>query len=54
VLPYQKDRKFKFGNQAGVESSIFGEEPYYVALGHITDHKLWENHILDMAVLQLH
>jgi DNA repair exonuclease SbcCD nuclease subunit len=33
----------------GVESSIFGEEPYYVALGHITDHKLWENHILDMS-----
>ncbi|MFT5252658.1 MAG: exonuclease SbcD [Flavobacteriales bacterium] len=31
----ESEREIQIGNQAGVESSIFGEEPYYVALGHI-------------------
>lgn len=31
----ESEREIQIGNQAGVESSIFGEEPHYVALGHI-------------------
>lgn len=29
------EREIQIGNQAGVDAAIFGEEPYYVALGHI-------------------
>jgi exonuclease SbcD len=31
----ESEREIQIGNQAGVESAIFGEEPHYVALGHI-------------------
>lgn len=31
----ESEREIQIGNQAGVEASIFGEEPDYVALGHI-------------------
>lgn len=31
----ESERDIQVGNQAGVESSIFGDEPHYVALGHI-------------------
>jgi exonuclease SbcD len=31
----ESEREIQIGNQAGVEAEIFGEEPYYVALGHI-------------------
>ncbi|SDX72351.1 exonuclease subunit SbcD [Flavobacterium degerlachei] len=31
----ESEREIQIGNQAGVESAIFGEEPDYVALGHI-------------------
>ncbi|OCB78804.1 exonuclease subunit SbcD [Flavobacterium crassostreae] len=29
------EREIQIGNQAGVAASVFGEEPHYVALGHI-------------------
>ncbi len=29
------EREIQIGNQAGIEASIFGNEPHYVALGHI-------------------
>jgi exonuclease SbcD len=29
------EREIQIGNQAGVASAVFGEEPHYVALGHI-------------------
>lgn len=31
----ESEREIQIGNQAGVEASIFGKEPHYVALGHI-------------------
>jgi exonuclease SbcD len=31
----ESEREIQIGNQAGVEFSVFGEEPDYVALGHI-------------------
>lgn len=31
----ESEREIQIGNQAGVEAAIFGEEPHYVALGHI-------------------
>lgn len=31
----ESEREIQIGNQAGVEAAIFGEEPNYVALGHI-------------------
>ena len=31
----ESEREIQIGNQAGVESAIFGDEPDYVALGHI-------------------
>lgn len=31
----ESEREIQIGNQAGVESSVFGDEPHYVALGHI-------------------
>ena len=31
----ESEREIQIGNQAGVEASIFGDEPDYVALGHI-------------------
>lgn len=31
----ESERDIQVGNQAGVESSIFGDDPHYVALGHI-------------------
>ena len=31
----ESEREIQIGNQAGVEAAIFGEEPDYVALGHI-------------------
>ena len=40
------EREIQIGNQAGIEASIFGNEPHYVALGHI--HKpqvVGSNHI---------